>query len=153
MRRFTQGSLVQPAAGHDIADPTETTDSFRLLTWRAKLLTSAVVANRFPHFQITDKSGTVLHDIAPAAAQVAGTTVVYDLCGGGGANPGGEAVVDGVSSLPLPDIWWPAGTKFNSLTTAIDVGDQWSAISWTAFIGDELEHLRWLEEIAGSIGS
>jgi len=39
-----------------------------------------------------------------------------------------------------------------TLTTAIDVGDQWSDVYWSALVGEEWEHLRWLEQIAAQLG-
>jgi len=153
MHQYIQGSFGRIAAGADINDPTSTGASFRLLTFRAQLVTSATVANRWPHFQFVTESGDVLHEIVPAAAQAAGATVVYDLCAATGASNDGSAVADGVSSLALPDLWFPANTHLNTKTTALDAGDQWSMIYWSADIGEEWEHLRWLEEIAANIGA
>lgn len=153
MRQLVQGSVTQPLAGHDFSFVPETADSFSLLSLRAKLVTSATAANRFPHFQVTDQTGTVLHEITGAAAQTATSTVVYNVVGRDGSSRRGEAVVDGVASLPWPGIWYPAGSKILTLTTAIDTGDQWSAIAWTALVGDEWEHLQLLDDIAGAIGS
>jgi len=152
MRAYSQGSLANPAVGADIVDPTETTDSFRLVTFRATLHTSAAVANRFPHFRFTDRNGTVLHDVVAPAAQTAGLTVVYDLAGTGNAQAFTTNAVDGLCPLPLPDIRFPAGTKFSSLTTAIDVGDQWSAIVFVMLVGDEWEDLAPLYALATKLG-
>jgi hypothetical protein len=152
MRRFTRGSQQSPAVGTDLSAIIENRDSFLLNTVRITFTTSAVVANRFPHFQITDKDGTVLHEIVAVAAQAAASTVLYQLTRGNGAPYQGGAVSDGVSGIALPDITFPEGCLFKTKTTAIDVGDQYSAFSWSALIGDEFEHVKWLEEIAGSIG-
>lgn len=152
MHRYTEGPQQSPAAGHDLSFIPSTGDSFQLLTLRAKLVTSAVVANRFPHFQIVNPSGQVLHEVVSVAAQAASATVTYDLCGRNGAAFQGGAVSDTVSSLALPDVWWPADCTIRTVTTAIDVADQWSAIYWTALIGDEWDHLRLLEQIASQLG-
>jgi hypothetical protein len=152
MHRFTRGSQPAPALGADVNFVPETADSFRLLTVRARLVTSAVVANRIPHFQLKDKDGTIMHEIVAAAAQVASTTITYQLTCGNGAPYQGGAVSDGVSGLAWPDLWWPAGATFDTLTTAIDVGDAWSVTSYAMLVGDEFEHLRWLKWIADAQG-
>ena len=152
MRRYIQGSVGNPAAGADLAEIPNYGDTFRLLTLHAKFVTSAVVANRYPHFQFVSPSGAVLHEAVGQTAQAASITTYYDLCGGGGAANEGSAVADNVASLTLPEMWWPAGTKVVTLTTAIDVGDQWSDVYWSALVGEEWEHLRWLEQIAAQLG-
>lgn len=152
MHKFIQGSNQNPAAGADVAITPITGEPFRLMTLRAKLTASVVVANRFPHFQIIDQSGAIVHEIVANAAQVASSIVTYQLTCGNGAPYQGGAVVDGVSGIALPDIWFAPGFKVRTLTTAIDAGDQWSIVNWTALTGDEYEQARWLEQIAGSIG-
>lgn len=152
MHRYVQGSVANPAAGHDLADIPNYGDTFRLLTFRARLATSAVVANRVPHFRFVSPSGNVIHEVVPSAVQAASLTVTYDLVGGSGAANEGSAVSDGVSSLCLPDFWFPAGTTLETATTALDVGDTWSAVYWSAIVGEEWEHLRLLTEIASQIG-
>lgn len=152
MHRYIQGSVAQPAAGADLSEIPNYGDAFRLLTLHAKFVTSATVANRYPHFQFVSPSGEIIHEVVPSAAQVAGATTYYDLCGGNGASFDGTAVHDNVVSLSLPDFWFPAGTKVLTLTTGIAAGDQWSSIFWSALVGEEWQHLRLLEEIAAQIG-
>jgi hypothetical protein len=151
--RLVQGYSGAPAVGHDLLDPSETTDDFQLITWRIQLVTSAVVANRFAHFQITDKTGTVLFEVVAQAAIAASTTRTFVLSSKGGNLSEGGAFYDGVSSLPLPDVTWKAGTHFNTKTTALDVGDQWSSSAWLMRIGSEFEHEERLEQILNGISS
>lgn len=152
MSQFVQGSIQNPAAGADLAITPVTGEAWRLLTLRATLTTAVAVANRVPHFQIIDQSGTVVHEIVAVAAETASSVVTYQLTCGNGAPYQGGAAFDGVSGIALPDIWFPAGFKIKTATTAIAAADQWSAISWALRVGDEYEHLALLREIAGSIG-
>jgi len=152
MHRYVQGSLANPAAGADLHDIPNYGDTFRLLTLRAKLVTSATVANRYPHFQFVSPSGAVIHEAVPQAAQVASAAIYYDLVGGSGSANEGSAVNDDVSSLALPDFWFPAGTIVKTVTTNIQVADTWEEIYWSALVGEEFEHLRLLAEIAQALG-
>lgn len=152
MHRYIQGSEANPGAGNELSNVPNYGDAYRLLSLRVKLVTSATVANRFPHFQFVSPSGTIIHEVVPSAAQVASKTIYYDLCGADGAANEGSAVNDDVSSLSLPDFWWPSGTKVVTVTTAIDATDAYTDVYWSALVGEEQEHLRWLSEIAGAIG-
>lgn len=152
MHRYIQGSVPVPAPGADLLDIPNYGDAYRLLTLRAVLTTSATVANRYPHFQFVSPSGAVLHEVVPMTAQAASTAVAYDLVGASGSANEGSQVNDGTASLVLPDLWWAAGTRVRTVTTALQVGDQWSAVYWTALVGEEWEHLRLLAEIASQIG-
>lgn len=153
MHKSVVGSQASPAAGADVSFTVDTEASFRLLTLRAKLVTAAAVANRFPHFQVTDQSGDVIHELVAVAAQAAGATVTYQLSSGNGAPYQGGAISDGVAGLAWPDLWFPAGSKIVTTTTAVQAADQWSGIFWSALIGDEFEHVRWLERIATGLAS
>lgn len=152
MHHYDQASVASPAVGHDLSGIPNYGDGYRLLTFRARLTTSAVVANRYPHFQFVSPSGNVIHEVAAYNAQVASTVTTYDLVAGLGVQGGGIYLTDGVSSLPLPDLWFPAGTKIQTKTTALDVGDKWDEVYYSALIGDEWEHLRLLAEIKAQLG-
>ena len=152
MHRHVQGTEAQPAAGADTTIVTIPNDSFRVDSVHATLTTGAAVANRYPHFQFISQAGLILHEVVAHTAQAASQIVAYDLVVGGGNLSEGSAVNDGVVSLPLPDIWWPAGTTLIVKTTAIAAADQWSAINYSIMAGEELEHLRLLAEIAGQLG-
>lgn len=78
--------------------------------------------------------------------------ITYNLIAASGSANEGSGVNDDVSSLALPDLWWPAGTTLRTTTTALQVGDQWSGVYWSALVGEEWEHLRLLAEIASTIG-
>ena len=152
MHRYVNGSVPVPLVGHDLAEIPNYGDSYRLLTLRAVLTTSATVASRFPHFQFVTPSGQVLHEVVPMADQAASLAITYNLIAASGSANEGSGVNDDVSSLALPDLWWPAGTTLRTTTTALQVGDQWSGVYWSALVGEEWEHLRLLAEIASTIG-
>jgi len=152
VHRYDQGNLGDVLAGDEIDFTASTSDGFKLLTLRATLSASATVANRVAHFQFVSQSGDVIHEIVAHSAQVASAVTIYNLVGGNGANYEGSAVNDGVASLPLPDLWFPAGTLIKTKTTALDVGDKWGSVYWSALTGDEWAHLALLEEIASNIG-
>ena len=148
MPLYVQGSIAQPAAGADLSYLPDFTDAFRLLTLRVQLTTAVAAANRYPHFQFVTASGEVMHEVVAAAAQVASTTITYLLVGAGGSSTNGGVLTDNTSGLALPDIWWPAGTRLRTATTAIQAADQWSSSFFTLHVGREHEHLQYLMEIA-----
>jgi hypothetical protein len=119
---------------------------------RATLVTSAAVANRYPHFEFVNPDGTVLTAAVAHTAQTAGLTVKYNNVSDNGNLSEGSATNDGEASLPLPGMWFPAGTTIKTVTTAIDVGDQWSGIFYSFLEGDEWEHLKLLQELTSSMG-
>lgn len=152
MHRFVESSIAQPAAGADFATIISNSDRFSLLTLRATLTSAVTVANRSVHFQVVNPSGQIVHEIVvpPVAASAA---VTFSAVAGTGFYNTAETVYDGVLSLPLPNVWWPDGYTVRSKTTNLQAGDQWSNLYISALIGDEQEHLRWLESIAASVGN
>ena len=152
MHKFVQGSQSEPAAGVEISFVPSESESFRLLTLHAQLKTSAVVSYRYPHFKFVATSGEVLHEVTDGNGVAANNTVQYDLAGGGGNSGSPGYLNNSVVANPLPDFWWPAGTRIVTVTAGLDVCDQWSNIVFCSLVGDEYEHLRWLEKIASQIG-
>ena len=152
MHQYDQGSVPQPAVGTDFNNVPNFSEPYRLLTLRCKLVTSAVVATRYPHFQFVTPSGEVVHEIVPQNGQAASLTYYYDLIAGSGSANEGSVVNDNVVSLSLPDLWWPHGTKLQVVTTARDVGDQWSDIYYSLFVGDEWERDRRILEALQQLG-
>lgn len=149
---YVEGSVPAPAVGTDLSFTPAHGNRHVLTTLRAQLVTSSGVANRFPHFQLKNNAGQVIHEITAPAAQTATTTVTYALVARNGAAFQGSAVVDGVASMTLPDLWWPEGYSWNTATTALQAGDQWSISYWSALVGDEWEHLQLLAQIAAQLG-
>ena len=152
MHRYEQGRQAAPPVGQDFSGVPNTADDYRLLTFRVQLLTSATVANRYPHFQFVTPTGDVVHEVVPMSAQVASTTITYDLISSRGSANEGSAPNDGVASLALPNLWFPANTRLRSLTTGLQVGDSWGISYYSALYGDEWEHLMLLREIKVALG-
>lgn len=118
-------TVTQPAAGADWTTTLANGGSVGSIV--AQFVTSAVVANRFPAFQILDNGGHVLWSVQTPTAQAAGITHTYGAGPGVGMNATGSTVM-----LPLPSgLVVPAGGIVKSVTTALDAGDQWSAIVLT----------------------
>ena len=152
MHKYVREAIPQPAAGADISNFPSTSAEYRLLTVRAKLTTSATAASRYPHFRFVTPSGDVFFETVPSAAQIASKTVFYMLTSSGGAPNEGSAVNDDVSGLSLPDFWIGEGCKFETSTTAIDPGDQWSDIYAKYLIRDELGMIALIEQALAQHG-
>lgn len=117
---------AKPAAGVDIKASVPQAGRWKVWGLTASLTTSAVVANRVPHLQITDgPAGDVAYDVPSAQNQIATQTVKYS-----GVASGVAQSFDNTNVLVLPveiDLLgnWTVGFK----TTALDVGDQWTALT------------------------
>jgi hypothetical protein len=147
MHRPVWTTLPAVPVGTDFADVPNFGDSHKLLSINATLVTSATVVNRFPHLQLVDRNGNVFYDIAAGTAQAASQTVHYQFTADGVSAPQGTVLVDNLVSMPLPNFWAPPQFKWQAATTALQVGDQWSAISIYYLTGEEWEHLVHLEEL------
>lgn len=115
-------AVPQPAAGADWTLTIPAGHVYRLLSLYAVLASSAVVATRVARLAFTDGARTFL-DLSAGASQVASLTRRYAWL----PSVGPSAVGSGILSA-LPDVALGAGWTIASLTDAIDVGDQWSAI-------------------------
>jgi hypothetical protein len=153
MRRFDQSSVASPAVGSDFNFTVSSTDSFKLLSLRAVLTIGVGVGGEIPHLIFKTPSGEKFIELVPVYVGVASAVVTYTWQDhSGGASIAGENY-DGVVGLALPDWSVPANTVIESVTTALAAGDAWSDIYYTALVGDERDHLKWLESIAGSVGN
>lgn len=152
-RRIVPTTIDQVAVGTDISITPNFGDKHKLLALRAEFVTSATAANRIPHLQLVDPNGNVFYETVAGTAQAATKTVFYSWVNDGGAVYQGSTLVDNVASMALPDFWVPAQFTWETVTTALDAGDQWSNITAMYEVGDEWEHLVLLESIEGAIGS
>jgi hypothetical protein len=119
-------SLVgtDPAAGAEISQTVPAGEYWTLTSVLAQLVTSATVANRRVHL-IVDDGTNVVANYTAAADQAASATVTYTWDGGGAD---ATAVRDGVASsgqLPIGLQLRRPGWRIRTLTSAIDVGDNW----------------------------
>jgi len=137
MHRYVRDTQAKPAAGLEVGGLPATAEPFKLLTLRATLVTSATVADRWPHFQFVTPSGDVFFECVPSAAQAASKTITYQLTADSGAPNEGSAVNDDVAGLSLPGFWMPDQTKVKTVTTAIDPADQWEGIYLTYLVRDD----------------
>lgn len=101
---------------------------WEILTVKARLITSAVVANRVPALVLNDGDTFAVGRYPAAAAQVASTTVVYTWSAGYGDHNNPAA---STAALPTPALLGLQSWSVQSVTTAIDAGDQWGIIVLT----------------------
>lgn len=151
MRRKVYTTLAPIAAGAEITNVPNYGDTHRLLALRAEFVTSASVANRFPHLQLVDRNGVVYFETAAGTAQAAGATDFYSWVGGNAAQSQGTVISDNVYSLPLPDFWVPPQFTWQTKTTNLQTTDQWSNMALIYEVGNEWEHLEALAELESQI--
>jgi hypothetical protein len=117
--------LPNPAAGAEFIAKVPNAAAWRIDSFQAQFVTSAAIANRVPHFTITDGQGHSVYNVPASGNQVAGTTVQYS-----GAPDSVAANFDNAVVITLPEpVILQENWTFQSLTTVIDVGDQWSKVT------------------------
>lgn len=120
--------LQQPAAG---ADWTYTIPDagavYELVAIRARFVTSAVVANRAVAVIVKDAAGTEVFREGLDTAVTASLTTIWTFTSEAGTSAGGVATVKAVA-LGIPEGPYLPRWTISTVTTAIDVGDQWSQI-------------------------
>jgi hypothetical protein len=120
-----------PAAGADFTITTPDTLAqgvWQIVSIRARLVTSATVANRFVALTVKDEVANEVCRVGFDTAITAGLTVFCTF------TPAVSTVVGGVTNVkaltfPLPAGPYPSRTAFSSVTTNVDTGDQWSQIA------------------------
>jgi hypothetical protein len=116
--------LPQPAAAADWVATVPATVRWRVQCLQAQLTTSAAIANRVPHLQITDGQGHSMYNFPSPNNQTASSVEQYSA---------GTTVVTttfdnaNVLVLPYPMKLLP-GWTIGTLTTALAAGDQWANI-------------------------
>jgi hypothetical protein len=117
--------VAAPAVGAEWAQAVPAGVAWEVLSVQQSLATSAVVATRNPMLRALDPSGNEVGRIGPAATLAGSLTNTYTYWPGFGyASSIGRAQM----SLPDPALLLPAGFVLGSVTSALDVGDQYSAI-------------------------
>lgn len=131
--------LPQPAVGavgtYKIPGETFT----RVVAGRARLVTSAVVANRFPALDVLDGDGTIVLRVMSPTAVVASTTRDVSFISNLGVSLTSGF---GEDALPFSDGLFPPGFQIRVSVGGIDVGDQLSGLSllvWRVPSGPEFE--------------
>lgn len=114
--------VTQPAAGADWSLVVPAGHVYTVRSIMALFATSAVVASRVPRLVFSDGVTDFLF-VPPIGSQAASLTGRFSWF----EHAGGQNVGNG-QSVSIPTLTLPAGWAVKSNTTAIDAGDQWSAI-------------------------
>jgi hypothetical protein len=112
-----------PALGADISETVPSGARWELLAFQGALTASAVVANRQPWFVIDDGVNLLKRSLSTQAT-VASTTSTYYA-----DNPGIAPQASTQSALwsTILPIMLAPGFRIRTITSAIDVGDQWTS--------------------------
>lgn len=112
-----------PAAGAEVSITVPGRAVWRVLAFRAVLVTDATVTNRQVSL-LVDNSETVFWQVAAGAVQTASLTVRYSAAPG---IAGDAQVAGGVVVLPLPPLTLLPGWRIRTSTVALQAGDDWGA--------------------------
>ncbi len=117
---------AKPAAGADWALTPTGLGGWRILSLTATLAASAAVANRFVALTADDQTMTYFR-VPSGGAQTAGLTLHYSAFDGSSvfAPVGADQELD----WPTGGLFLAQGNFLRSVTTGIDVADQWSNIT------------------------
>ena len=134
VRDFT---ISNPAAGSDFTVTVPSNVVWRVQGLFATLTASALPATRQVSFKLANSVSAVFFETPLVAAVTAGQVVKFSVA------PGLDVLIDATPSQPNLDLPNPcfmvAGDTLNSVTTAIDGGDQWSTVlvrvrEWAAYL-------------------
>lgn len=121
--------LQSPAAGADFTFTIPDVGSvYEIVSIRARLVTSAAVANRLVHCVIKDAATNEVYRVGADLAITAGLTTIYTFAPAIASIVGGHTTNNDIG-YPIPEGPYLPRWTIGSLTTAIDVADQWSLIS------------------------
>lgn len=121
-------AVASPAAGAEIVALVPGGVFWEVIALRATLTTSAAVANRLPVLQLRDTDSRIAYEFPGAAVQAASLAVSYSWSSGYGTS---TAVSGQQLPLPAPAPVVLAGGTVRTVTTLLDVADQWSAVVLT----------------------
>lgn len=116
-----------PAAGAEISETCPTGARWDLLVFFAQFVTSAAAANRFPTLTLDD-GANVYYRLGSGANQTATVTFRREWMPGIGL-PNADNANDQAVGLPTMISIGP-GHRIKTVTTAIDVADQWSLVQY-----------------------
>jgi len=119
-------TVVTPAAGAQWSHKVDGRYFTRVLAVTFTLVTSAVVANRFPAVNLTDNNGRLITSVPAGGTVVASSTLNVFLAAGAPAYAFGAS---GGTFGFLPDLLVPPDYSWSSVVAGIDVGDQLSGIT------------------------
>lgn len=127
-------AVANPAAGADFTTSVPTSARWQILSARMLLTTSATVANRIPHANISD--GVNLGHSGPPNAVIPASSTNVNIEWTAAITAQGTNVPDVMVSL-APDIIAMTGWSIFSSTANLQAGDQYSSIV--------LEVMEWVE--------
>jgi len=114
---------TDPAAGAEISETVTANARWRLISFRASLVTDATVANRRMNLNIDDGTNTLLLT-PPASDQAATLTYIYQASNYGTVSN----FLSTTMALPLPsDLILHGGYRIRSSTNSLQAGDNWGA--------------------------
>lgn len=128
LQRAAVVQIANPAAGTDWSYQVPQGKRVRLGNLEALLTTSAVAGTRIIAFQILDNNGNIVYAIDASNNQVAATARRQGF-GNQGPNVSVallNSVIPSLRDFVIPEFW-----TIRAVTTAMDVGDQWSSIFLT----------------------
>ena len=129
-------SVQSPAAGADftITVP-DAGNVWEIVAIRARLVTSAAVANRLVHCVIKDAAANEVYRVGIDLAITAGVTTIFTFSTALASIVGGHTTNNDIG-YPIPEGPYLPRWTIGSVTGAIDTGDQWSQISiWYKQLG------------------
>lgn len=138
--------VPSPVAGAEFTFQPRAGEDWRIIGVRATLTTSAAVANRVPEV-VWDDQTSIGGGFVALTTQPASIAVVYNFVPGSSAFSTGALAANGKANVGLGEIILPTGYRFRSITTAIDVADQWSAIT-VAF--ERIDEPPWRNPMIGT---
>lgn len=116
-----------PAAGAEVAETVPAGTRWELLSFRARFVTSATVANRFPVLTLDDGTANAFFEGGVlATAQTAGQTSRYTFAQGLNA----QINQTNFTGSLMNRAFLLVGYRIKTVTSGIQVGDQWDQISY-----------------------
>lgn len=146
--------VAAPAAGADWTITVPGQGVWQLLAVRARLVTSATVANRVVGLGLNDQTTTVFNIDQPNAVPASRTTDFNWAPSMLQTQGSGDATV----TSRLPDIPLMGGWRIASATGAIQIGDQWSNVNALAIeyrtlslgaVVELMAHKGWIFDLLG----
>lgn len=123
-----------PAVGGEVILTVPGGEDWRVIGVRARLVTSAVVANRVPTLCWDDQTN-IGGQISSQIAVPASTTVFVNFVAE--ASFASAAISGGVIVVPMPAWILPTAYRLRTITNLIDVGDQYDQITFSIERMDE----------------
>lgn len=124
--------VAQPAAGADWSEVISTSKVFKVLSVRAQFQASGVAGNRVNSLRAKTADNDILWD-TPGVANPTANQLKYLNWFVGCSQALGFSPYE---QLFLPDLWLPAGTTIQTVSTNMDVGDQFSLIVISYLLAD-----------------